>query len=254
MDNTAIVCQARLGSSRLPGKVLYSISGINAIELIANRYRVSGINIPLIFAIPDTKQDQALIYELDRLEIDYIVGDESNLVSRYLIAAENFNLERIVRITSDCPLFDFNDLSRQLETSDITTTLTTNSHEYEGRAPDGFDFEIFKTNSLRCLLSEQYLRGDHCEHVTTFWREYKQDKCKFLTNYPAKYENLRFTLDSPEDFLFLSKLFSLIEFSDLKKIDINSLCEIALEDELYKINMNLIRPTAIKKTDKYKCP
>ena len=102
----AIIIQARLGSTRLPEKVLKKINDKSIIELIYKRLSRSKLINHIIVAIPKTKRDDKLAHFLKKKNIKFYRGNESDVLSRFYQTVKKFNLKTIVRITADCPVAD----------------------------------------------------------------------------------------------------------------------------------------------------
>ena len=101
---TSIIIQARLGSKRLPNKVLKKINNKSIIEIIFERLSKSKRADDIIFAIPKNKQNLKLKnFITKRLKAKIFLGPENNVLKRYFMTAQKFNSDIIVRITSDCP-------------------------------------------------------------------------------------------------------------------------------------------------------
>ena len=107
MKNVVII-QARLTSTRLPGKVLEKINGKSIIEIINLRLKRSQQIDKIVFAIPNNIKNSKLKQHLDKLKIDYYEGDELDVLGRYYYAAKKYKADNIIRITADCPLIDPN--------------------------------------------------------------------------------------------------------------------------------------------------
>jgi spore coat polysaccharide biosynthesis protein SpsF len=104
--NLAVIIQARMGSTRLPGKVLKDIAGASALQRCLDRAR----NIPglssLIVAVPDTEQDEPVATEALRCGASVVRGHPTDVLARYAKAARAAQADVVMRITSDCPLID----------------------------------------------------------------------------------------------------------------------------------------------------
>lgn len=167
MLNIGIVSQARLGSSRLPAKVLMTAGGKTLLEWHFERVAKSGYRP--ILATTEHTDDDALYEWAVEVGVDCFRGSENNVLSRYRECARRFKLDVIVRVTSDCPLID-----GELVAAGIDQYLAFDeSRQYitNGQLrtyPRGFDFEIFS----RELLEEAYLSAVQpfeFEHVTPYF-------------------------------------------------------------------------------------
>ena len=105
MKIVAIV-QARMGSTRLPGKVMMKINHTPMIELLFNRLSGSKLIDQIVLATSDNYNDLPLVKHIESLNYKVFAGNESDVLNRYFFAASKFKADIIVRITGDCPLID----------------------------------------------------------------------------------------------------------------------------------------------------
>ena len=200
---TAIV-QARIGSSRLRGKVLKKIKGKESILILLERLSRSRSIEKIIVAIPKSKEDKKLKKILERNGYLVFEGSSNNVLNRYYKCAKKFSSQHILRITGDCPLVD------PALVDKIADLYQKNSLDYisniEKRTfPDGMDIEIFSFKILKKANNE--LKSDYDkEHVTKYFL--RTDKIKKL-NYSQKvdYSNIRITLDTIFDYKLINKIF-----------------------------------------------
>ena len=107
MENKVIaIIQARMSSSRLPGKVLKKVQDKTLIEILIHRLLLSKKIDKIIAAIPSSASDDILARYLDEKGYQYFRGNEQNVLDRYFKAAVQMNASTVVRITGDCPLVD----------------------------------------------------------------------------------------------------------------------------------------------------
>src|SRR5690606_35454039 len=109
---TGIIIQARMSSSRLLGKSLMKIGKHPLIWYVVRRAEL--LNLPVVVCTSTDPSDDVLCAFLEKEGIDFYRGDLHNVLNRYLKTAEEFNIENIVRITGDNPLFDFEYLRHNL--------------------------------------------------------------------------------------------------------------------------------------------
>lgn len=211
MNLTAII-QARMGSTRLPGKVLMDLCGERVLARVVRRvHRASGIN-EIVVATSDSGKDDPIVRECEDLNVACFRGPEDDVLERYVQAAEHFRSDAVVRITSDCPLIDpgivgevihaFLEHRPDLACNDCPRTF-----------PRGLDVEVFTTAALRlanAMAEQPYQR----EHVTALMYE-RPDvfRLHVLTgeSHCARY---RLTLDTPEDLQLLRAIYSHFEGHD----------------------------------------
>lgn len=204
-----VVCimQARVGSTRLPGKVLKKICGKTVLEHDIERLKkVKNID-EIIIATTVEKADEAIVNEADRLTIKSFRGSENDVLSRYYYAAKESKADVIVRITSDCPLLD-SEVTEEV----INFYLNNYSHyDYVSNTldrtyPRGFDTEVFSFK----LLEEAFLNAKEIfqrEHVTPFiWDNNHNYR---VYQYKDRFDNssLRLTLDTEEDLELIIRVY-----------------------------------------------
>jgi spore coat polysaccharide biosynthesis protein SpsF len=205
MNFTGIITQARLGSTRLPGKVLKEMGGKTVLDHHLDRLKQSGF--PVFVATTDRPADDALQRFCQERDIPCFRGDEEDVLDRFYGCARQFQLKTIVRVTSDCPLIDGEMIGKALkayqEWNDPSIYL---SNVVERTYPRGFDFEIFSFELLEMAHREASLPGDR-EHVTPFLHQNRNGKVKLRHwTRPADSSGFRITLDTAEDFQALSLL------------------------------------------------
>jgi len=197
------VIQARYESSRFPGKILKRIDNLTILEIIIRRLQKSKNITKIIVACSNNKQDKQIIKICHKLNIEYFIGDEDNVLKRFYYAAKKFKIDNIVRITSDCPLIDYTIVDRVIEYFLLKKVdyASTDPRTF----PDGMDVEIFNFNSLKLAYKKTVSRLDK-EHVTQFIINSTKFKKIYLKN-NKNYSFLRLTLDEPIDLILIKKIF-----------------------------------------------
>ncbi len=200
---TAIV-QARMGSSRFPGKVMEKINGTPIIELLLNRLSKSKKIDQIVIAIPLDEKNKSLENHLQEKNYKIYKGSENNVLERYFFAAKEYNANVIIRITGDCPLIDpglIDDCLEEYESLDIDYLC----NNYPPSFPDGLDVEIFSFQSLQKAYNLAVSKFD-LEHVTPFIRN-SPDFSKFTFKSKTNLSHVRLTLDEKEDFQVIKYVF-----------------------------------------------
>jgi len=238
-----VVCimQARVGSTRLPRKVLKSICGKTILEHDIDRLRLVKNIDEIIIATTVEGRDIEIVREAERLGVKYFRGSEDDVLSRYYLAAKANNADIVVRVTSDCPLLD----SR---VTDMTISyLLDNLDKYdyvsntlEATFPRGLDVEAFTFSSLERAFNGAKLPRER-EHVTPYIYTSSNNFRLGCFKNKVDYSNCRWTLDTKEDFEFISAI-----YDELYKINPNFNMEdiiklIEVKPELAKINENIIQ-------------
>ena len=202
-----VIIQARMGSTRLPGKVLKEVNGKPLLSYQLERVEKSKLVNKIVIATSDLPRDDAIVSFCETYGIDCFRGSEHNVLSRYYECAKEYGANIIVRLTADCPLSDPEIIDAVIqkflddEVSYCANTVPVESATF----PDGTDVEVFSMEALTKAFNE--VKDIHFrEHVTfQFWQtdEYTSSQyvgCKNLSNY-------RLTVDYPEDYEVVKFIF-----------------------------------------------
>ncbi len=203
MKIVAIV-QARMGSTRLPGKIMKVIQNKTVIELLLERLKLSKEINKIVVATSSNPKDILLKKYLQERGYDCEIGDEDNVLDRYVHVSQIYSAEIIVRITGDCPLVDSRLVDRMIEyflENKLDYLSNTNPPTY----PDGMDVEIF---TAKCLYDSHKITKDQfdLEHVTPYLRRNTNLKIANFTH-DKDLSHLRWTLDEINDYSVISKIF-----------------------------------------------
>jgi glutamate-1-semialdehyde 2,1-aminomutase len=197
------IVQARMGSTRFPGKVMKEVGGKPLIEILLNRLSKSQKIDKIILATSINKQDDILAKCVTQLGYGVYRGSEDDVLDRYYQAVKPFQPEFVVRITGDCPLIDpvLVDavIDKFLETqADYASNIDPPTY------PDGLDTEVFKFNLLETSFYKAKSSLER-EHVTTYIRNKKDYKKVSLVN-EKDLSSERWTVDEPEDYEVISQI------------------------------------------------
>ncbi len=243
---TQIFIQARMGSTRLPGKVLFKIGSKTIFSILVERLRqVSNID-KIVLVTSTNKNNDTLVKKAKRLGIDFFRGSEENLLDRFYQASLKFNPDSIIRITADCPLIDFNLVNEGLEifkkgNYDILSIARIRTF------PDGMDFEIFKTKTLEIAWQENFLKFDRNKKKfdeaflspTDYLQMKKEFKNKDFVN-KKNLSHIRLTLDYKEDFEVIKKVYENL-YKKNKYFDLNEMLKFLNSNpNIYKLNEKYI--------------
>ena len=220
--NIVAIVQARMGSTRLPGKVLKKIKDKVVIDYVIERLRFCENLNDIIIATTTSKKDDILQRYAVSKGINCFRGSEEDVLSRYYHAAKKYGADQVVRITSDCPLIDPN-IVDEVVTRHIKKKADYTANTIKRTYPRGLDVEIFTLD----ILEESYHDADkqyQREHVTPYIKEHPE---KFkLQNIEAKGKlkrpDIRITLDTKEDFELIEKIllnFDTLNFTSEEIID-----------------------------------
>jgi spore coat polysaccharide biosynthesis protein SpsF (cytidylyltransferase family)/RimJ/RimL family protein N-acetyltransferase len=200
---TAII-QARMGSTRLPGKVMRNILGKPVLWHVINRVSKAKLIDGLIVATTVKLEDDISAEFCERNDILVFRGSENDVLDRYYQCAKKYNIKDIVRITADCPLHDPNVIDVVIrEYLREVYDYVSNTIEYT--FPDGLDVEVFSFDVLENAWKNAKLPSER-EHVTPFIRKNEEFKKKNVSS-SKKYPPYRLTLDYPEDYQFIKRIY-----------------------------------------------
>lgn len=238
--------QARMTSSRLPGKVLKPILGRPMLERQVERILRSQRIDRLIVATSLTPEDDAIRALCKSIGIDCFRGDLENVLDRFYQAARQYNPEHLIRLTGDCPLTD-PVLIDELADFYVERECDYASNCHEPTLPDGLDAEIFSFTALEQTWKEAVLPS-HLEHVTLFIRSHPERFKIVCYKYHQDLSHFRWVVDEPEDLEFVRRIYEILYpvKPDFQTEDILALLE--REPKLVEINKQFKRNGGISKS------
>jgi len=202
-EHSAIVLQARMGSMRLPGKTLAPIEGRTILAHCLERLRYrSGLRV--IVATTTSPDDDVLASEARRLDAPVVRGSVDDVLSRFVLVADTFNLTAMIRATADNPAVDMDAPRRTLELLERTGA----AHVVEHGLPYGAAVEAIDCNDLRRVAAEATDPYDR-EHVTPFLKRDRRFRAlDALAPATVRCPELRLTVDTPEDLEFIRRVYA----------------------------------------------
>jgi len=246
MRNIAII-QARMGSTRLPGKMMLPLAGEHVLTHDIQRVSAADHVDEVVVATSEETADDIICNYATRADATVFRGDESDVLGRVYDAAQTANADIIVRITGDCPLIDPDTIDA------VVAPVAENGIDYaanifERTFPRGLDVEAFTLESFE-RVQEEATEPYHREHVTPYYRE---EANRFATKSIVATEvfddpqfqnrdDLRLTLDEAADYELLRTIYENIVFNDILPI-----CEAIRyvdEDNLMSINADIEQET-----------
>ena len=235
---TAII-QARMTSTRLPGKVLKEVLGRPLLSYIIERVRCCNRIKDVILATTLNTQDDPIAKFGDYIGVNVFRGSENNVLERFNEAAKMFHARHIMRITADCPLIDPDILYMLIEYY-FAENLDYASNCSYPTLPDGLDAEIFNFETLDYTHKHAVLSSE-VEHVTPYIRSHLEIFKIGNWTYHEDLSHLRWTVDKPEDFEFVRQVIEAIHPSN-KNFRIKDILDLLHQrPELLKINANFAR-------------
>ncbi|MDR2544831.1 MAG: glycosyltransferase family protein [Methanobrevibacter sp.] len=235
------IIQGRTTSTRLPKKILKNLpydSNITVLEQVINRLKRSKLLDELIIATTINDSDDEIVEIAKRMEVPYYRGDEFDVLERYYQSAKKFNIDVVVRITSDCPCVDHRIVDKNIR-SYINKNVDYSSNSLNGKLIRGFDVEVINFQALKKLLTatEDFER----EHVTPYlYLSYpKQFNINIVEENGLNIPGVRVTLDTEEDYTLLCTIFDYLYYDnpDFSANDVVNLFE--KKPWLKNINKNI---------------
>jgi len=210
-QNIVAIIQARMGSTRLPGKVLMEVDGVPLLETMLTRVASSKLLDKIVIATSTLSKDDQIEIFCKKHNYEYFRGSENDVLSRYYKCAKLFNADVIVRLTADCPLIDPKIIDS------VINYFWEKGVDYAGNTappetstfPDGSDVEVFTIKSLEKAYKEAKDPKDR-EHVTFYLWKYNHGFTTAQFSQSNDWSKYRFTVDYLEDFEVLEFLIQTI--------------------------------------------
>lgn len=199
---TVAIIQARMGSTRLPGKVLEDLGGLPAIGWTVRAARAT-LGIDEVWVATSTaSSDDGIAQWCEKSGVSVHRGSEQDVLDRYAGAAGASKAEVVVRLTADCPLLDPTVMAQVIRLRAVTGAAYA-SNGYPPTWPDGLDCEVVTTAALLTAAKEA-VRATDREHVTAFVRNNRaRFPAETLISPLPDLVKERWTLDTPDDLKFL---------------------------------------------------
>jgi len=218
---TVAIIQARMGSTRLPGKVMMSLAGVPVIKQVYDRVSmIEGLSSVLVATSTLDGDDPLAEYCADQ-KIPLFRGSEDDVLDRFVQAARQADADVVMRITADCPFID------PRVSAEVLDLLLADPHcDYADNItpvtyPDGLDTQVVRRATLE-RLRERCDDPEDREHVLTYIQKHPDAFATLAVNSPVDYSTHRWTLDRPEDFEMLSRLAGMLNerglFGDHREI------------------------------------
>jgi spore coat polysaccharide biosynthesis protein SpsF len=205
-----IIVQARMTSTRLPGKVLKQVLGKPLLEYQIERLQRVKLADEIVIATTTKATDNPIVELCDRLLMPYFRGSEEDVLARYYGAAKAHHADIVVRVTSDCPLIDPQIIDRVIQ----YYIKDPDKYDYVSNGlqrtyPRGMDTEIFSFKALNEAFLEATEQPDR-EHVTPFIHRQPERYKLGSVLYADDRSQHRWTVDTPEDFDLIRKILEAI--------------------------------------------
>ncbi len=236
MKVVAIV-QARVGSTRLPNKVMKRIGGIPMIELLLSRLSKAKEVDQIVIATSKDIKNTLLVEHVKKLGYVCVQGSESDVLDRYVKAAKQEGADVVVRITGDCPLVDHALVDAAIRFyKDQGVDYLSNS--IPPTYPDGLDIEVFSFKALEQASRETKKLYDR-EHVTSYLRD-SGDFSHATMQHSEDLSAFRWTVDEPQDFSVIEQVF--LHFHPRTDFSWEEVLDMQKQNpNIFELNTNIIR-------------
>ncbi len=207
---TVVIIQARVGSTRLPRKVLLRLGSQTVLSRIVDRVRRSTRVDDVVVATTHEAADDAIVEECRRCNVRVVRGSEHDVLARFHQAAIVARATEIIRVTADCPLIDpllIDQVILQYQMRKNTgNAVECVSNTRPRTYPQGLDLEMFSMRALQLAHQEATTKYDR-EHVTPYFYQHPERFCVASITQPVDQSAQRWTLNEPTDFVFFQAIF-----------------------------------------------
>jgi spore coat polysaccharide biosynthesis protein SpsF len=214
--HVGIILQARLGSTRLPGKALASVGGVSIIKRCLNRLRLSAAG-PVVLATTERAEDDALVAVARRLNVAVYRGSTDDVLARYVEAAVWGGFDVVIRATGDNPAVDIDAPAR------VSRAIRLGRVDYvcEDGLPYGAAVEAVTTRAL-VRAAGATSEPAHREHVTLLMKERPSMFCgvRLEAPHPIRRPDVRLTVDTEADLQWMRRVFAHVRSAEPRLVDV----------------------------------
>lgn len=239
------IVQARMGSTRFPGKVMREILGKPALWHLVNRLSKARLVDKIVIATSDKERDKPILKLAQELGVGSFAGSEEEVLDRYYQAARKYDAETIVRVTADCPLID-----PELVDKIIGKYLESKGElDYVRKGlsyPDGLDVEVFSFAALKKAWREAKKKSQRGEYVTTYiWGNPELFKTLTVES-EEDLSHMRWVVDYERDFELVTEIFKNL-YKEGEVFHLRDILDfLNKHPELAESNRDLINPDYLK--------
>lgn len=198
------IIQARCDSSRLPGKILMDLGGKPVLQRVIERVRRSRY-VDEVFVVTSIGRENLPVLRLcAEQNVRVFAGAEDDVLDRYYQMAKLIKPEYVIRVTADCPCYDWRFLDQAIDAMKPNVDYLWDAGE---TLPDGLDLEIIRFDALKRSWKEARLSSER-EHVTQY--VHKHPELFTIQNFVCPISgisNFRWTLDEPEDYMLIKEIY-----------------------------------------------
>jgi spore coat polysaccharide biosynthesis protein SpsF len=208
---TVAIVQARLGSTRLPGKVLMDVVGETVLERVIRRVERFTLVDEIIVATSTLHPDDAIVKECARIGVPVFRGSESDVLARFVGAAAETDADVCVRLTADCPLIDPGVSDKIISVfMEADGAADYASNKIPQSFPRGLDTEVFSRDALARAAREARERYERV-HVTPYLYRHPEIFSLISVTSEVDRADWRWTIDTAEDLEFVREIYSRLE-------------------------------------------
>lgn len=232
---TMVIIQARMGSSRLPGKILMPLGSTDNLTYVTERCKkIDGVSKVLV-ATSSLSQDDAVEKWCENHQISCYRGSEEDVLDRFIQAAKLYEPDYVIRVTADCPFVDYEMASDMVA---LMKKEQVDIIDLEGQLPRGLAVEVISYKALQ-YIDEKGHENRHREHVTYYAYEFKAQfkRVSYVVDEMRNEPSLRITLDTDADYELLSKIAN--HFDDVFVSSTDVIQYLIEHPEVAKINAHI---------------
>lgn len=213
-----VIIQARMGSSRFPGKVLEKIGDVPILKILVNRLKKSKFVDEVVVATTIKKRDDIILNFCEEQDITYFRGNENDVLKRYIDAAKNYNFDIVIRATADNPLTSTVYMDKLIDSH----IQKKSDYTFSEKIPLGTGVEIVNRKILERLGSIATDK-DSKEHVTYYIKKHPNDFIINNVDFNLPSSGIRLTIDTKEDLDLMNRLYK--ELGDLENLEIENVLD-----------------------------
>ncbi len=234
----AAIIQARMSSTRLPGKVLMDLGGETVLARVVRRVRRATLVEDIIVATSNAIVDDAIVRECEHLSVKFFRGEENDVLDRYYHAARYIAAETVIRITSDCPLIDPEIIDKTIREF-LKKRPDYASNVLQRTYPRGLDTEVISGEALARTWREARLSYQRA-HVTPYIYENPHQFDILPIKGAADYSAHRWTVDTADDLAFVRAVYYRFD-NDVRFSWRDVLALLEREPELMELNREVVQ-------------
>jgi len=235
---TVAIIQARMGSSRLPGKVLVELGGITMLAQVVRRVRDARRITDVVVATSTAADDAAVVREAERLGACVHRGSENDVLARFVGAARAVCADAIVRLTADCPLLDAGVIDQVVGALGAAVDYASNTHDRT--FPRGLDVEALHRDTLE-RIARLGTSPSAREHVTAFVMEAPVLFRIAQVRAERDDSDLRWTVDTPDDLAMVRALYRELDLASAARPYRDVVAAVRARPELAEPNAHVIQ-------------